>query len=364
MSHKILVFTEQKVGEGHFQAAKSIQLMLNNYQKGQVDVQLVSGMNAVHPFLEWLLITGYFTLIKTVPFLWKWMYLRTTKCSVFHRHFFKFRLKKLLHHEKPDIVLFTHPSCVSAVCEIRKNSKNKFKLGAIFTDYGFHPFFIHTEMDYYFVAHEKIKKRLINNYGIQAECIYDYGIPVHSDFEHTVEEPNVIPFRNPHQFHILILGGATGYGPIQKLVHVLRSQRIPYHITVITGKNQRLYRKLRRKNDESTVVLGYVTNMKYWMERADVIITKPGGLTVSEAIRCGTPIVTINPIPGHEEANERFLHEHRIGVPVKDISLVPYYIRKWLIHPYELQEWRERIKNFQKPNAALRIVQTLLEQTK
>jgi processive 1,2-diacylglycerol beta-glucosyltransferase len=355
---KVIIFTETKVGEGHYQAAKSLRATFRQLYADDVEVKIMSGLRCIHPFIEWFIVRTYFFMLAYCPKIWKVMYTHTKKSSFIQTYLFGIRLVQIIKDENPDIILCTHPSCVPALSQIKKKSTFRFKLGVICTDFDFHPYLMSTYVDYFFVSHQGSKEKMINIYGIQAERIFDYGIPLDPQFEYN--PPNLVTFKNKNQKQILILGGSTGYGPLEELINIFEPFQAYFKLTVITGKNKKLYQKLIQQS-ENVRVLGYVTNMKEWLQFADIIISKPGGLTISEAISCGTPFIMINPIPGHEEANQRYLEQQGVGISVKDVKDLPFKVLDMVNDDEELRQWKKRIQAQQKKQSAKKIVYTLME---
>lgn len=359
----MLIFTEKKVGEGHYQAAKAIENVIRSHFHDQMEIKMFSGLNCIHPYIENLAVSVYFLLIRYSPKLWKWIYTKNKKSTIIQRHFFAFRLKKWIEQEQPDYVVCTHASCVPALNELKKKGKYDFKLYVVCTDFGFHPYFIQPEIDLYFVAHQKIKARLVREYAIQPHHVYDYGIPLRPEFESSrlTGGKNVVLMKDRNKFHVLILGGATGYGPIEKILQLFHPFFLlhPLQISVVTGKNQKLYTRLKRFNYQHVRVYGYVENMKYLLSQADLVITKPGGLTVTEAMACGTPLLAINPIPGHEEANFKFLEEQELALTVRDYKEIPLIINSMYHYTGDWERWKEKVREHYKENSALQIIQTI-----
>lgn len=357
---KVIIFTEMKVGEGHYQAAMAIETALRQKYGQKVDVNIYSGLRCIHPLIEWLTVGIYFFMIKYCPIIWKELYTRTRKSNRLQTYFFSQRLLSLIKKEEPSIIMCTHPTCIPSLSQIKKKGMHHFKLAVIFTDFDFHPFFVSQHVDYYFVADDVIKEKLYRYYKVGLDRIYVYGIPLLPEFdEDETMGNNVIRFRNKKLFHILVLGGATGYGPIEHIIKVFEPYNSVCKLTVITGKNGKLYNKLT-KNHPALQVLGYVCNMKDWLSHVDLVISKPGGLTISESIACGTPFIMIRPIPGHEEANRVFLEKQGLGVYVEEISDLPDQVLRIMGDPELWKAWKTRIVNQQKKEAALKIVQTIL----
>lgn len=358
---KVIIFTETKVGEGHYQAARAVAHELEQVLDNPIKV--MSGMYSIHPFLEWISVKLYFTILNIYPPLWRTIYRGIKKRSKLQTFLFAWRLMKVIQEEQPDMILCTHPACISGLDYIKEKKKFSFTLAAICTDFDFHPFFVSSQVDYFFVAHSNLKNKLIHTFGIEAHKIFDFGIPIRSAFNQSTKKKHEKGFclHNPKEkIHLLVIGGATCFGPMEDIIHVFEPYQSYFQITMITGKNKKLYKKLTQENYSYVDVLGYVENMNEWYSRVDLVVSKPGGLTISEAIASGTPFIIFQPIPGHEEANKDFLQEQGLGVYVEDMKRLPDYILALVQNQKEWLAWKKRIKNFYKTEAAKQIVNKLI----
>ncbi|GAA0380295.1 MGDG synthase family glycosyltransferase [Bacillus horti] len=363
MKKKLIIFTEEKVGEGHYQAAKAIEAVIKEKFSNQFTTKIFSGMSSVHKLIEACVVPLYFFMIHYCPWLWKWMYGKNKKSSFFQKYVFALKLNKLMEEEQPDYIVCTHVACVPALNEIKKKGKLFFKLIVVFTDYGFHPSFIQENIDYYFVAHQKVKNTLVKEYQVNSNQIFDFGIPLRPEFDRPIASihENVILMKDKKKFHLLILGGATGHGPIERIIHLFHPLllRQPLRITVVTGNNRRLYKRLNQIYYPHLHVFEYVKNMEILLSQADIVITKPGGLTAAEAIACGTPMLLINPIPGHEETNYRFLQELELALCVNDLEQIPDVISQMYGQKEQWENWKKWLKEQHTEHAALRIIETI-----
>lgn len=354
---RVLIFTETKVGEGHYQAAKAIACELEN-RLGK-EVKIISGLYTIHPFIEWVSIKTYFFVMQYFPMMWRLIYRQIKRRSYWQTRFFAWKLEKVLAEEQPDLVLCTHAACISALHYLKQKNRFRFRLAAIFTDFDFHPFFVSSLVDYYFVPHVGAKDKLIKEFGITNEKIFDYGIPVRPNFD----QKNIV-FQFPawltSKIKLLILGGAEGLGPMEKLIHIFRPYQDMFQLIVITGKNKKLYAKLTKRRYDHALILGYVNQLDKWFRKVDLILTKPGGITVSEAIALRKPCILLHPIPGHEEANRDFLVKHGLAVDAGNMETLPSKIIALLQDEQQCQRLYKRLDQFHKERAAQRIVEKLI----
>jgi processive 1,2-diacylglycerol beta-glucosyltransferase len=151
---------------------------------------------------------------------------------------------------------------------------------------------------------------------------------------------------------MLVLGGGFGMGPVAEILEELNKVERPFQTLVVAGRNEKLRRKLATLNHKHpTHVLGFVTNMQELMAVADLIITKPGGLTTSEALAMGKPLFILNPIPGQEAANSDFLLEHGAAAKANRVEDLPFRVEQ-LLGSKKLSEMAKAAKALGRPTAA------------
>jgi processive 1,2-diacylglycerol beta-glucosyltransferase len=159
---------------------------------------------------------------------------------------------------------------------------------------------------------------------------------------------------------LLVLGGGFGMGPVGEILAALNAFTSPVQIAVVCGRNQNLLREVAvvpRKHP--THLLGFVSNMQDWMSAADLVLTKPGGLTSSEALALGRPMLILNPIPGQEEANSDFLLERGAAAKVNRVEDLPHKLGE-LFQPARLRSLAAAAKQLGRPHAAEAVVQETL----
>ncbi|EGL83166.1 Monogalactosyldiacylglycerol synthase [Caldalkalibacillus thermarum TA2.A1] len=361
---KVVIFTEDKVGEGHYQAAKAIRHALGELSSGQVETSIVCGLRCIHPAVEWIIVKTYFALIRYCPSLWGFLYTHIRRTSFFQRVVFSWKLKRWLAREQPDMVLCTHPTCIPPLARLKSRAPYSFKLGMVLTDYCFHPFSVSPYVDYYFVPHHSVKEKLVREFNIHPHKIFACGIPVHPVYEEQVKRLRPEAADGTQSLdkpvHLLILGGALGIGPIADIMDEFRDRSSQFRLTIICGKNRSLYNQLSRCAAPHIQVLGYVTNMAEWMQKADVVISKPGGLTVAETLVCRTPLFIIRPIPGQEEGNRMYLEQYGLSRYIENIGDLPRTLLEWLEDEQARLEWEKRVQEHRKEQAAYHIAKQVL----
>jgi processive 1,2-diacylglycerol beta-glucosyltransferase len=217
-------------------------------------------------------------------------------------------------------------------------------------------------VDLFCVAAEETKARLVAR-GAVAENVLVTGIPIAQKFSSSVKVPAVrkqMGLRDDLPV-LLVLGGGFGLGPVAKILTELNKLTTPVQVVVVCGRNEELRREIATQNHRHpTHVLGFATNMHELMAAADLVITKPGGLTTSEALALGKPIFVLNPIPGQEAANSDFLLEHGAATKANRIEDLPFRLEKLLGTP-KLRELARAAKSLGQPGSARAVCQAVLE---
>jgi processive 1,2-diacylglycerol beta-glucosyltransferase len=232
---------------------------------------------------------------------------------------------------------------------------------SIVTDFEAHALWMNHCVDLYCVAAEETKARLVAR-GAEAKNIMATGIPISARFSANSDRNVVrktLGVRDDTPI-ILVLSGGFGMGPVAEILTELDKVAQHFQTVVVTGRNEELRRELAATDRKHpTHVLGFASNMHELMAIADLIITKPGGLTSSEALAMGKPLFILNPIPGQEAANSDFLLERGAALKVNRVEDLPYRIEKLLGTP-KLAEMEGAAKALGRPGAARTICEEVM----
>ena len=317
---------------------------------------------------------GYVTLVERAPELWGLVFKQTDNPKLVRR-LAKFRKTfppqstmrfiKYIKQFKPDVVLCTHYLPVEILGKAREKWEGSFPLSVcVVTDFEAHALWMGEAVDFYCVAAEETKARLVAR-GAAPENVIATGIPIAGKF---TNPPAAAMVRKRMGLRddlptLLVLGGGFGMGPVAEILGELNKVAQPFQTLVVAGRNEELRRELAvLDHKHPTHVLGFVTNMHELMAAADLIITKPGGLTTSEALALGKPLFILNPIPGQEAANSDFLLERGAAAKVNRVEDLPYRLEQ-LLGSKKLVEMGRAAKKLGRPNAALDICQEVLRRT-
>lgn len=273
---------------------------------------------------------GYIQMVKTIPQMYRYIYDRAERATAvgpfrtWAHQFTAGNLRPLVQRERPDVVVCTHAFPCGAMAEYKRLFADAPPVVGIVTDFAVHGFWIHTNVDGYIVANEAIRDRMVAR-GIAPASVVAAGIPVRPEFAAPVRDRSRLRERLglPLDRHVvLLMGGGLGIGPLERMMGALEGVPEPIVAVVIAGRNKRMERRVLAAAESVRYpvrALRFVDNVFEYMHAADVLVTKPGGLTAAEALVAHLPMVLCKPLPGQEERNARILCE--AGAAVRSRSV-------------------------------------------
>jgi processive 1,2-diacylglycerol beta-glucosyltransferase len=238
------------------------------------------------------------------------------------------KFRKELRAFGPDILLAPHFLPLESVGGM--SAKERPFVGCVVTDFEAHALWMERCVDLYCVAAEETRARLVAR-GVSTKKVAVTGIPVSHRFSRLL--PRAVTRKilglNKETTTLLILGGGLGMGPLEETVRQLDRAEAALQLVVVAGRNEALRKRLKSQRYRHDVrILGFANNMHELMSTADLIVTKPGGLTTSEALALGRPLLIVNPLPGQEAANSDFLLERGAAMKVNRLEDLPYRIAR------------------------------------
>jgi processive 1,2-diacylglycerol beta-glucosyltransferase len=257
----------------------------------------------------------------------------------------------------PDAIIATHVFAAQVLNELKSRGVLDMPLIGIITDYCIHPFWEEcTGLDYIVTASGHLRL-CAKKKGMDISRILPFGIPIKPGFLSQVpkETARQMLGLNPGQRTILMMGGSMGYGKLFSHVQELLEMEENQQIVCICGNNQKLYQNLKEFANPNLHVRGFVDNVETYMDAADCIVTKPGGLTLAELMAKKLPAILINPIPGPEERNLDFMLNCGGAVKASDYFPVSDAVYFLFSNPGRLRLMRETLGQIAHPDAARRI---------
>ena len=370
---KIMLLTAA-TGGGHMRASAAVEKYIRD--NTGYDVVTVDTLKAINRFLDKTVCDSYRFMAKRVPAMFGRLYKQTNRQNLFSdlvpklSGLFSNLLYPTISEYQPDVILTTHPFATEMISDLKADGTVTAPLICILTDYGVHRAWIAPHVDAYVVASEDMVPELVS-FGVPEEKIYPFGIPVHGVFFHREDRDMLLRqlHLDPDLPTVLMMAGSFGVSNIIKLYRDLAGTQVQMQMIVITGRNQRLYeafeKELAQREAIPTRLIFFTEEVEKYMHASDLLVTKPGGLTVSEALACNLPMAVFDAIPGQEEDNANFLKIHDMGVRLQKDGNFAEVISSLLMEKEKLQEMRDNCKEFDKsqsiPNL-LALIRDLVEE--
>jgi len=369
MKKKILIFYISQYS-GHFHAARALEKGLLSIEPESV-IEKIDAFSYTNPILEKIINKAYLEVIKKKPEIWGRMYdnpdvMEKTKKTREVLHKFNMqKIKKLLDAHAPDVIFCTQAFPCGMVADYKKRCGKDLPLIGVLTDHAPHSYWLFDEVNYYIVPFKETRDVLIQK-GVSPEKIKVYGIPVDSKFALGGDASlakKKLNF-NADKRTVLIMGGSQGLGAMEEVTKTLLSSTgREYQIVVVSGANKKLYSRLSKmktkKKLKDVFILPYVDNVDELMDAANVIITKPGGMTIAETLAKKLPIVIVDPIPGHERMNTDYLVSKGAAIEVKDPDNIDQLIDELFRSEETISQMKKSIEQLAKPNSAIDIAKLI-----
>lgn len=306
---KVLILTGS-TGGGHNATAKSLQKLLNNenIENEIYDLFPKNGSFAIGNIYE--------KAVEYAPEIYRFIYKVSNSDMI--KLYTKFQkniseiLYKKINEYKPEVVISTHPIAVPILKRFkRKGFKMDFKYIQVVTDFHPHKIYADNVVDYFITA-STYTNILLAESGIKIYKSLNYGIPVDEKYLYTEKKSDL-------KHEITIMLGSMGISNDMKNIYDFIENNNNLVIHFITGNNKKLYDSLKEKYSKQVmegklIVYGFVDNVDEIMKKSDIIITKPGGLSLTECINLKKPMILVSPLPGQEEENLKIIESYGAGV--------------------------------------------------
>ena len=361
MAKKVLILYAT-AGQGHLNCAKAIQQAFAQ-KYPDIETKNIDVIEFAPKLYRKVFTDGYHFVSAKQPGLWGWLY-RTFDRQSRHnlpRLLSQFAIEgkfiPFIEDFKPDFIISTHPLPLLLVSYSKKKHVVDILSSMALTDFGCHSFWVDPEVNYYFNATEDVGKCL-QNYGASAEKMVATGIPIQLKFSKELDRKSLQDKfgLNPDLFTLLIVGGQFNFSSLKKVINNIEKKnqgKVQY--LVVAGRDKELKQSIESSNLEKqshTKVFGFIDNMEELMTVADVIFSKAGGLTVSECMAKGLPMIINKVIPGQEEDNVNYLNSKGAAIRVNNFSEVSKAINELVDNPEKVIKMRNAAKSIGKPNSA------------
>ncbi|MGV3487296.1 MAG: MGDG synthase family glycosyltransferase [Tuberibacillus sp.] len=359
---KILILTGH-YGAGHLQAAAAIQSALQK-QYPTVETTVIDPEAAFRKIYGMIGHKLFIGTVKRFPSLYNYLYQKTRYPSYLSailkgsNHLGIEKFLAWIKNVNPSIIVSTDPVSSGMVSILKKRGLINVPFVTVITDYAVHSYWINPSVDQYLVGSESVRKGLLQ-FGVADFQIKVTGIPINPKFNKVFDRSAL---KKKHGLDdrlpiILVTGG--GYGLVGNnisLKKMLQSIPYPVQLIVVCGHNKHLYKMMEKEIKDIAYPVhlkGYVENMEELMAITDVMITKPGGLSISEAVSMNIPMVLYQSLGGHEQENTRYLLSNHAAIFAGDKDDLFKKVAMLIAHPELRQQLMENTKRIQRKHSAI-----------
>lgn len=365
---KILILTAS-TGGGHKSAAAALKEIIEKTDSS-VEVKVADGLRYCGKIYNKFVCGGYLMLATKTPKLYGKLYNVSDQksrinaiCNSVNTHEGK-KLVSLFNEIKPDVVISCHPFVTTMLSGLKQHKKITTPIVSLITDYTPHRTYIFPGIEAYITSSEKMTEEIAHYGVVSKDKIHPLGIPIANKFyvpTDTEKTARKLGF-DQNVPTVLLMAGSFGVTEVLNFYESFMRTDINCQCIVITGRNKKLYfafkkylinKKLPQK---PTKVFEFVNNVEEYMQLSNLIVTKPGGLTVTESLACSLPLAIYSAIPGQEEENAKYLKDENVAIILsKDTSVGGQQIAELLSSPEKLEEMKKNCEIIRKKQSALNI---------
>ena len=367
-----ILILHASVGTGHRRAAEALAMAFGS--DPTIDVRVEDVLDHTPKLFRLAYARSYLELSDRAPLVWGYFYSQsygdpemaevTNNIRKLVESIGTNGLKDLLRSFRPDMIVCTHFLPMELLVRLKRSARLSQPVFCVVTDYVAHTFWTYTEIDGYFVSDAQTRRQLIER-GVNPQIINVTGIPI----DLRCNEPkSPVHVRREHNLplteHVVtVFGGGLDNTHVRTIARGLLMSQLSGELVLVAGRNTSLAANLRDLLPGPNLavrVLDHVDYVDDLIVASDLVITKAGGLIVSELLARGTPSILIDPIPGHEEWNADFVVANGAGVQLRMAESVTPTVLRLLACPQELNRMREQAQQIGRPKAALTIAEQLL----
>jgi processive 1,2-diacylglycerol beta-glucosyltransferase len=373
MAGRILVLSAA-VGAGHLRAAQAVELALRELAP-DAQVQNTDVLTLTNAPFRKVYGSAYLDLVNKAPHVLGYLYDLLdrprgpdSKRDKLRLVVEKVNLKKftdLLGDGQWDVVVSTHFLPAEIIASLRRDGKSHLPQITVTTDFETHRLWVNEPCDAYTTATDE-GAAYLEHWGVPPGHVRVTGIPIHPAFRRPRDREACL--RNQGLVGgrpiILQLAGGFGVGPIEKLFRAVLDVRTPLEVVVVCGRNA----EARQQLDQVTVpghhrakVIGFTDQIDELMQVADVVLSKPGGLTTSEVLARGAVMAIVNPIPGQETRNSDYLLENGAAIKINNAGTLAFKLSQLLADRPRLETIKANARRLARPEAAFDVARMALD---
>ena len=373
MTHLKILVLSASAGTGHTRAAEALRSYASAAQ-ASIEATHLDALQFVTPLLRFIYTDAYIFLVRHAPTLWRHCY-RTT--NVAKRDGFGHRVRRWaervnsrsllaeIARQKPDLIICTHFLPAELLSRALAAGDADYPVWVQVTDFDLHRMWVQHHMAGYFASNDEVAFRM-REQGIAAERIFVTGIPIMAAFSDPLDRATCARELDisPDRATLLLLGGGAGFGSVCEIAKRLLELKDDFQIIALAGNNEAMIAALHQLSIDHPgrlVAKGYTGQIERLMACADLVVTKPGGLTTAESLAMGLPMIVIAPIPGQEEQNAHYLLEQGAALSAFDMATLKYRVSYLLTHESKLAAMSARARSLARPDAGHRALVIALQ---
>jgi processive 1,2-diacylglycerol beta-glucosyltransferase len=371
---RVLIF-HVRAGAGHERAARAVERAIQQLDPHAEPI-VKDALEYSSPLFRAFYASTYNRMVARAPRVWGIVYKGAEKTPIEgFRQEVRTRLTlwncrgylEAVEKYKPDAVLCTQFLPAEVFAFLRERGMLRVPVSTAITDYSIHPIWVYRGMDRYYVASDVTKEQLVDTGVVSEDRIEVTGVPIDPRFAVAMPQAEARKALgldpDPSRLTVLLVGGGFGWGPLEGMMDVILALPEKVQVLAITGRNEQLRHELnlRARGKEARVkVHGFTDQIDLFMAASDVLVGKSGGLTTSESMARGLPMVVYRPIPGQEERNCDFLLEAGAAVRAHDLDELHYRLQHFVADPEHLARMRGKAAGIGRPRSAFDVARSVL----
>jgi UDP-N-acetylglucosamine:LPS N-acetylglucosamine transferase len=349
MRRKVLILPIFQMPSGHHQVADTVADFISEEFSG-VSCRKKDFLTYCGPGMEALISKSYIKWIKYFPASYHYIYNQSMEVSASAKSentfmkpmgdYFERKMLEMVAEEDPDVIICTHSFPSNVLNRLKMKGLIATPVINIYTDFFISNLWGKSSIDYHFTPNRESKELLTDKWNIPSDRVITTGIPIH----HSLSVKSSAAPKNSKR--ILVAGGNFGLGNMEDFILKINNKM---ELTVLCGNNEKLFKLLKSKNYSNVNVYSYIASREKMNElynQVDAVITKPGGLTVSEALAKGLPIFTVHALPGQERGNLEYLKKKRLIYQLSEEELAKGEILQILENEIKKTKYEKQIVHY------------------
>lgn len=348
-------------GMGHVTAARALEQSFAKHHKN-IEIRSEDVIDYAAKAYKKIFVDGYNFVSARQPELWGWLYKKfndRTQQKIpmqISRLAIESRFTAMIEEFEPDHIVVTHPLPAILMSYAREKQIAFIPLSIVVTDYGCHSFWVDPIIDNYFVATNDVGKCL-EQFGVRQKNVTVTGIPIEQKFTKKLNKSTVRKKLklDAKDFVMMIVGGQLTFTQMKKVITGIHKQAPAVKFLVVAGRDKKLKMSIERSKlhaDQRISTFGFVSNMEELMAASDVIFSKAGGLTTSECLAMGLPMIIFKVIPGQEEANVEFLINHKAALKADSLNDIVTHAVDLASGSRKISQMTKAVAKIAKPQSA------------